>query len=49
MKKVVYLLFFIALTVSVSSCSSRKKGCGLTAENQTVAIQSTDSNTVTAQ
>lgn len=39
MKKIVYLLLFAFVLASVTSCGSKKKGCGLTADANTVPTQ----------
>lgn len=39
MKKLVYLFIVLFAFASLSSCSSKRKGCGLTADTQTVPTQ----------
>ncbi len=39
MKKFVYLLIFAFLLTSLTSCGSKKKGCGLTADANTIPSQ----------
>ncbi len=39
MKKIVYLLVFAFILTSLSSCGSKKKGCGLTADANTAPSQ----------
>lgn len=39
MKKSIYLLIVLFAFASLTSCGSKKKGCGLTADNQVVPAQ----------
>ncbi len=39
MKRIVFILALIIFAGSLNSCASKKKGCGLTAENQEVKLQ----------
>ncbi|MCC7521579.1 MAG: hypothetical protein IT220_08095 [Flavobacteriaceae bacterium] len=39
MKKLVFFAVLLVLVTSLESCGSRKKGCGLTADNQNVPVQ----------
>jgi hypothetical protein len=39
MKKIVYLLVFVFVMMSLTSCGSKKKGCGLTANANTLPSQ----------
>lgn len=41
MKKFVLVVAILVLAISFTSCASRKKGCGLTAENQELNQQET--------
>jgi hypothetical protein len=39
MKKLIYLVVILFVFASLTSCASKKKGCGLTADNNTVPSQ----------
>lgn len=46
MKKITLIVVLIVVAISISSCSSRKKGCGLTGSLQTVEYSVTTENAV---
>lgn len=39
MKKLLFFAVLLVWVASLESCGSRKKGCGLTADNQNVPVQ----------
>ncbi|GEM_PF-2664399 len=39
MKRITLILALIVFAVSINSCASKKKGCGLTADNQKATQQ----------
>lgn len=39
MRKITIFVAIVVLAISLNSCASKKKGCGLTAEHQSVTLK----------